>query len=176
MITRESFSVEEWAQILSAPSAVGALVVTADPSGPLGLISEFKAIMNSMKAFVEEHAGESTLMAVIKDHMATRPSEEEEAQLKEWAQQQQAEMEGNKPQTQAELQEHIRSVVSTALDLLKSKGASDDDLNLFKQMAYEVAEAVAGASKEGGFLGFGGVRVSDKEASMLAQIKTELGV
>jgi len=42
-------------------------------------------------------------------------------------------------------------------------------------MMVSIAEAVAEASKEGGFLGFGGVRVSDKEESILAQIRAELG-
>ncbi len=38
-----------------------------------------------------------------------------------------------------------------------------------------VAEATANASKEGGFLGFGGTLVSEKEQSILAQIQAELG-
>lgn len=176
MLTRESFSIEEWAQVLSAPSAIGAMVVTADPSGPMGLIGEFRAIMNSMKAYVEAHAAESNLMAVIQEYIATKPSQEEEAQLKEWAQKQQDEMKANKPQSPEELHERIRSTVTTALDMLRAKGASEADIESFKNMMYTVAEATAEASKEGGFLGIGGIRVSDKEASVLAQIKSELGV
>jgi hypothetical protein len=176
MFTRETFTVEEWAQILSAPASVGALVVTADPSGPLGLIGEFRAIMNSMKEYVDQNAANNSLMAVIQEYISNKPNEEEEAQLKEWAQNQQDEMKANKPQTPEELQERIRSTVSEALEMLRSRGASEADILSFKSMMYYVAEATANASKEGGFLGFGGVLVSDKEASVLAQIKSELGV
>jgi hypothetical protein len=43
-------------------------------------------------------------------------------------------------------------------------------------MMVSVAESVAEASKEGGFLGFGGVRVSEREQSVLDQIKAELSL
>ncbi len=62
------------------------------------------------------------------------------------------------------------------LNLLRDKGAGEDDINSFKAMTYSIAEAVANASKEGGFLGFGGTLVSEAEQSMLTQIKSELGV
>jgi hypothetical protein len=176
MFTRESFTVEEWAKILSAPSAIGAMVVTADPSGPMGLIHEFRAIMNSMKGYVDQHAADNSLMAIIRDYMATKPSEEEEEQLKEWAQAQEAEAKANRPQTTEEVQERIRATVTEALSMLREKGATDDDILVFKRMMVHVAEETANASKEGGFLGIGGVRVSEKEASVLAQIKSEMGV
>lgn len=176
MFTRETFTVEEWAKILSAPSAIGAMVVTADPSGPMGLIHEFRAIMNSMKAYVDQHAADNSLMATIRDYMSTKPSEEEEEQLKEWAQAQQDAAAANKPQSPEELHERIRGTVSETIDMLRQKGATDTEIRSFKDMMYNVAEATADASKEGGFLGFGGVRVSEAEASVLAQIKAELGV
>ncbi|MFO7661633.1 MAG: hypothetical protein R6X18_03465 [Chloroflexota bacterium] len=176
MVTSETFSVEEWAQILSAPASVGALVVTADPSGPVGLIKEFRSIMDSMKAYVEQNAASSPLMAVIKEYISNTPSEEEEAQLKEWAQTQQDEMAAHKPQTPEELHDRLQSSVSESLEMLRSRRVSEADILSFKTMMYYVAEATAEASKEGGFLGFGGVRISDKETSVLAQIKSELGL
>ena len=39
-----------------------------------------------------------------------------------------------------------------------------------------IAQAVAEASKEGGFLGFGGVQVSETEKATLAHIKESLGL
>lgn len=176
MITRDSFTVEEWAQIISAPASIGALVVTADPSGPMGLIGEFRAIMSSMQSYVEAHAGDSSLMGALKEHMSTQPSEEEQKQLQAWAEAQQAEMKANKPKNPEELQTRIRDSVGATLALLRGKGADEAEVNSFKGMMYNIAEAVANASKEGGFLGFGGTLVSDKEQSILTQIKSELGV
>ncbi len=174
MISRDTFTVEEWAQIVSAPASVGALVVTADPSGPIGLIGEFRAIMSSMQSYVDAHAADSSLMASLKEHMSTRPSEDEQAQLKQWAEQQQQQMNANKPKTPEELHQRLRASIGATLTLLESKGAEAGDVSSFRAMMVDVAEAVANASKEGGFLGFGGTLVSDKEESVLAQIRAEL--
>ena len=176
MIDRDSFTVEEWGNIISVPASVGALVVTADPSGPFGLIGEFRAIMNSMKEYVADYAAGSPLMASIQTYMTTKPSEEEEAELKRWAEEQQEEMKANKPQTPEDLKQLIRDRTTEVLGMLRTKGATEEDVTRFKGMMYFVAEAVANTSKEGGFLGFGGTRVSSAEESVLAQIKSELGI
>ena len=175
MISKESFTVEEWAQIISAPASIGALVVTADPSGPIGLIGGFRAIMSSMQTYVEAHAAESGLMGALKEYMSSRPTEQEQDQLKQWAETQQEEMKTNRPNSAEELQQRVRETVTNVIALLRGKGASEDEISGFKAMMVSIAEAVAEASKEGGFLGFGGVRVSDKEESILAQIRAELG-
>lgn len=174
MISRDTFNVEEWAQIVSAPAAIGALVVTADPSGPIGLIGEFRAMMDSMKSYIEAHAGDSALMAALRDYVSSQPTEEEQARLKEWAEQQQEQMKANRPKSPEELQQHIRNVVGAALGTLQGKGATAEDMTSFRSLMVSVAEATANASKEGGFLGIGGTLVSDKEQSILAQIRQEL--
>lgn len=174
MFDRDTFTVEEWGSIISVPASVGALVVTADPSGPMGLIKEFRAIMETMKDYVETHAAASPLLGAIQTYMSTKPTEEEEAQLKQWAELQQEEIKANKPQTHEELKQVIRDRTGEAFSLLRAKGATEEDINLFKGMMIAVAESVANASKEGGFLGFGGVRVSEAEESILAQIRGEL--
>lgn len=140
------------------------------------MIGEFKAIMNSIKAYVEANAATSPLMAAIQSYMTTKPSEEEEAELKKWAEEQQEELKANRPQTPDELKGIIRERTTETLGMLRAKGATEEDINSFKRMMYAVADAVANASKEGGFLGFGGTRVSEAEQSVLAQIKAELSV
>lgn len=175
MITKDSFTVEEWAQIVSAPASIGALVVTADPSGPFGLIGEFKAILSSMQSYVDAHAGDSSLMAALKHYMSNQPTEEEQEQIKQWAKQQEDQMKANRPKTPEELQQRVRESVSGTMSLLRAKGADEAEVGTFKAMMIGVAEAVANASKEGGFLGFGGTLVSEKEQSILAQIQAELG-
>ena len=44
----------------------------------------------------------------------------------------------------------------------------------YRQWALGVAEKVAMASTEGGFLGFGGTRLSDAEKALIEQLKTAL--
>ena len=175
MITKDSFTVEEWAQIVSAPASIGALVVTADPSGPIGLINEFRAIMSSLQSYVDAHAADSSLMGALKHYMSNQPSEQEQEQLKQWADQQQEQMKANRPKTPEELQQRVREAVTGTIGLLRAKGADENEIGTFKAMMVGVAEATANASKEGGFLGFGGTLVSEKEQSVLAQIQVELG-
>ncbi len=176
MIDRDSFTVEEWGSIISVPASVGALVVSADMSGPIGLLNEFRAIMKSMKEYVDAHAADSPLMGGMQAYMMTKPSQEEEDQLKEWADGQQETLKANKPETADEMKQLVRDRSTEVVGMLREKGATEEDITSFKTMIYAVAEAVANASKEGGFLGIGGTRVSTAEESILAQIKTELGI
>ncbi|MBP6786387.1 MAG: hypothetical protein KA170_02275 [Candidatus Promineofilum sp.] len=176
MIDRDSFTVEEWGSIISVPASVGALVVSADMSGPIGLIGEFRAIMNSMKEYVDAHAADSPLMRGLQSYMMTKPTKEEEAELKKWAEEQQETLQANKPETPEDLKQLVRDRSAAVISMLREKGATEGDIGSLKAMIYAVAEAVADASKEGGFLGFGGTRVSSAEESVLNQIKAELGI
>jgi len=50
------------------------------------------------------------------------------------------------------------------------------DATAFKGWLREISQHVAEASKEGGFLGFGGVLVSDAEKAPLTEISNALGL
>jgi hypothetical protein len=63
--------------------------------------------------------------------------------------------------------------VRKALALLGTK-ASPEEVAAYKKMIATVAEETAKASKEGGFLGFGGERVSAGEQAFLDQVKSLL--
>ena len=63
--------------------------------------------------------------------------------------------------------------IGEAANLLSRK-ATPDEVKAYKQMILNVAEKAANASKEGGFLGFGGVQVSNAEQSFLNEVKDAL--
>ena len=176
MIERNSLSTEEWGNVIAVPASIGALVVTADPSGPMGLIKEFRAVMNTFKSYTEQNAAAGPLIGAIHEHLMTKPTEEEEAEMKKWADAQQEEMKANRPQTAEEMKAFVREMTTEVLAMLRTKGATEEDVTQYKGLMFAIAESVANASKEGGFLGFGGTRVSEAEESMLAQIREELGV
>ena len=56
------------------------------------------------------------------------------------------------------------------------KKAKPDEAQGFNQWLVAVAQKVAEAAKEGGFLGFGGTQVSETEKTTVAQIAAALGV
>jgi hypothetical protein len=71
-------------------------------------------------------------------------------------------------------------VVPRALQTLRQASAILDakapaDAPAFKAWLNAIAANVAEASKEGGFLGFGGVQVSEAEKATLAEIAAALG-
>ncbi len=60
----------------------------------------------------------------------------------------------------------------TALIEKKSKPEAQG----FNQWLVSVAQKVSEAAKEGGFLGFGGTRVSEQEAATIKELSAALGV
>jgi hypothetical protein len=70
---------------------------------------------------------------------------------------------------------------SHALDALRSAAALADkkasaDADGYKRWLLEVSTRVANASKEGGFLGFGGTLVSEQEEAALRDTASALGI
>ena len=64
--------------------------------------------------------------------------------------------------------------VLAAAGLISAK--SPDDSTAFSKWLLYLAQQTAEGSKEGSFLGIGGVRVSEKEKIMLAELSQALGV
>jgi hypothetical protein len=71
------------------------------------------------------------------------------------------------------VQNSIAAIAAVA-KILDAKAGPD--AGPFKTWIYANAERVAQASSEGGFLGFGGQKVSEKERATLAQLSTALGL
>jgi len=66
-------------------------------------------------------------------------------------------------------------IVHHVISALTAK-ASAAETDAYRRMLVGVAEAAANASKEGGFLGFGGVQVSDNEQAFIAEVKKSAGL
>jgi hypothetical protein len=65
--------------------------------------------------------------------------------------------------------------VANGLSVLGAK-ASPDEVSQYRQWLYAIAEKVAKAAKEGGFLGFGGTQVSEGEQKFLNELQTALQI
>ncbi len=60
--------------------------------------------------------------------------------------------------------------------ILLDQKALPDEVLAYKQMLMQVAERAANAAKEGGFLGFGGVKVSEAEQTFLNELSRMLKI
>ena len=164
MAAKTDFTPDEWKSLLQSPLIVGIAVSAADPSGIFGMLKESMASARALLAAKTDPSADALVKAVAGDYETSEGRTLAQDGLK-------ASLMGSKPaDIVAKALEGLRGV-STLLD----RKAPADSL-AFKTWLAGVAKAVADASAEGGFLGFGGTQVSDAEKATLAQIAAALGV
>jgi len=160
MANKTDFTSTEWSTLLKAPGWASIAVVAASPSGPFGVLKEMFA---AGKVLADPTAAsQNPLVGALVADLRTSEGRQQ-AQPKE--------VSGKTP-------DEVRALAVTELkqvaSLLDAKAGADADG--FKRWLVTLSERVAQAATEGGFLGFGGTRVSDKEESALADIRSALGV
>jgi hypothetical protein len=74
-----------------------------------------------------------------------------------------------------QIQAAAAEILKRTSDLLAQK-ATPEEATEVKQWLAKIAQATAEATKEGGFLGFGGTLVSDDEKTALATVNTALSL
>jgi hypothetical protein len=163
MANKQSFTPEEWTKILESVMLAGMAVSAAEPSGLWGLLKEGVASSSALAAAKSDSGSSELIKAVVAEYETSEGrSSVQEALRKRFA--------GAKP----------ADVVQRSLENLREASAilaakAPGDAPGFKAWLNSISEKVAEASSEGGFLGIGGVKVSDKEKATLADISTALG-
>jgi len=70
----------------------------------------------------------------------------------------------------------VKAIASLREAAATMTAKAPEDAPAFKAWLRQIAQKAAEASTEGGFLGFGGVQVSEAEKATLAEISTALGI
>ena len=163
MANKQSFTPEEWTKILESTMLAGMAVTAAEPSGLWGLLKEGFASSSALAA-AKADSGSSELVKAVVAEYATPEGRAaiQEALRKRFA--------GSKP----------GDAVQRSLDNLREVSAilaakAPGDAPAFKAWLISISQKVAEASSEGGFLGIGGVQVSDAEKATLSDIAKALG-
>jgi hypothetical protein len=154
MTTKSDFTEEEWTRVRRAPFVAGMAISMADPGGPIEMAKES---MGTVKSATNPPSREQLLTDIALD-------------LQSMTQQRQNPLKDFKPQAPDQIQEELRAVS----DLVTSK-ASAEEAAAFKQWLLATAQAAADAAKEGGFMGFGAIQVSEGETKMLDQLRATIG-
>ena len=163
MANKQSFTPEEWTKILESVMLAGMAVSAAEPSGLWGLLREGVASGSALAAAKSDSGSSELIKAVVAEYETSEGrSSVQEALRKRFA--------GAKP----------ADVVQRSLESLREVSAilaakAPGDAPAFKAWLNSISEKVAEASSEGGFLGIGGVKVSDKEKATLSDISKALG-
>jgi hypothetical protein len=150
MTKKADFNAEEWSTVVEGPVLAGMRVVTADRGGT---IRESLA-MGQVYAQARKGRGDSELL----DELVSSPPSMDQERLRAAG------------DVAAASAERLRE----ALAILEQK-ASPEEVDAYKRFVVNVAEAVAKAHKEGGFIGIGGTQVSASEQAALDEIAATLG-
>ncbi len=163
MGAKPDFAPVEWRKVIQSPLLAGYAVSAADPSGFIGLLQEAFAA-SRMIAEARAQAGDELIRNVCEALGGSSG--------------------------RAEAREGVRSVIQGAgLDEVKLRalGALKEAATIldakagehaapFKSWLLEIARKVAEAGLEDTFLGFGGIRMSEKEKATLQEIAEALGL
>jgi hypothetical protein len=145
MTTRAKFNADEWAVVTTAPVLAGTLVIAADRGGS---VRESVAMSQAYAAARQQEPGE-LLTAILTTPPAMDPR--------------------TAPRTPEDLQRTVPDELRRALRILE-RLATDKEVVAYKRFVFGLAETVARAHKEGGFLGIGGTPISAPEQAALDQI------
>jgi hypothetical protein len=161
MAVKDSFSPEEWARIVGAPMLVGIAVTAADPGGLWGAVKEGTATASALRAGAAGEGG-----GLIKEVASAYQTSEGRDMARGVLQEQ---SKGKQP---AEVVEAAVSELGAVAALVGSKAPAEAPA--FKAWLKEIAAKVAEAGTEGGFLGFGGVKISEAEKATLDRVGAAL--
>ena len=164
MTDKSNFTPEEWKLLLESVMMAGIAVTAADPSGLWGMLKESMASSRALVQAQLDPLSGPLIKAVVADFMTPQGQSIARDGLRE-------KLVGSSP---AELNTECIETLRQAGALIDSK--APDDAPAFKGWLREISQHVAEASKEGGFLGIGGVLVSDAEKATLTEISSALGL
>ncbi|WP_457796701.1 hypothetical protein [Methylocystis sp. S23] len=164
MANRSSFTPDQWSKVLQAPLLVGFAVSAGDPSGIIGTLQEGMASAGAFAAAKADADGDALIKAVVDDLLTPegRTKAREDVRLLI----QGVELKEIKIRALEELR-NMSKILDAAAPL---------EARPFKNWLHYIANLVAEAASEGGFLGFGGEKVSTAERATLAEISAALGV
>jgi hypothetical protein len=164
MSKQDAFTAEEWTLLRLTPSLVAGGTAAADPSGIFSSLKESFAGAKSMAEAFKTNSSLELFAALAADRSI--PGMPDPKSLLG---------EGSREQQMLNLKNAVLERVKSAVALVGTK-ASPAEADAYRQMLLGVAQQAADASKEGGFLGFGGVRVSEKEKTFIAEVKGAAGI
>jgi hypothetical protein len=155
MTTKADFTDEEWATLVRAPFVAGMSISLADPGGP---IEAAKETLATLKVATSAASSDQQLVRAVGEDIEASARAHHNP------------LSGFKPRSEQDLLDELRRIN----ELVTAK-ASPGEAAAFRDWLKEAAKKAADAAKEGGFMGFHAVRVSEGEQRMLDELDSVLG-
>ena len=152
MTSKADFSEEEWTRIKRAPFVAGMAISLADPGGPIEIVKETSATLKT----AQDAGGRGALVEAVAQDVSA-DARERKNPLKDF-----------KPKGALAGQEILEEL--TEVNRIVSAKATQEEADAFRDWLRAAAQEAANAAKEGGFMGFHAVRVSEGEQRMLDKL------
>jgi hypothetical protein len=156
MTGKADFTEAEWTRLKRAPFIAGMAISLSDPGGPIELAKETAATLR----VVAEPGERGALVGAV----ATEATAEAKARKNPFG--------DFKPRGALAGQEILEEI--TAVNAIVTAKAGPEDAEAYRTWLWDAAREAANAAKEGGFLGFHAVRVSEGEQRMLDKLEEAL--
>jgi hypothetical protein len=164
MTDRNSFTDDEWTLLRVTPSFVAVGVAAADPSGLFSSIIEALAGARAVAETLNTNRSVELFSAFAADRSAPKLPDVDALLGR-----------GSNESQMQNFKLAALDRVKGAVDVLNRK-AAPPEVDAYRQLLIRVADNAAKASKEGGFLGIGGVRVSEKERAFIDLVRKAAGI
>ena len=162
MSDKSNFTPDEWKLLLESVMMASIAITAAEPHGLWGLLQESFAGGTELAKAKMNPSADELIKAVVADFGTAEGRTIARDGLKE-------KFTGSKPpEIKAKCIDTLRQVA----EVVDTKAPGD--AVAFKTWLRQISQHVAEAAKEGGFLGIGGVAVSDAEKATLAEVSKAL--
>ena len=162
MTDKSNFTPDEWKLLLESVMAASIAITAAEPSGLWGLLKESFAGGTELAKAKMDPSADALVKAIVNDFGTSEGRSITRDGLKD-------KLKASKP---AEIKDKCVEILRQAGAVVDAKAPGD--AADFKGWLRQISQHVAEAATEGGFLGFGGVVVSDAERATLTEISGAL--
>ena len=167
-----TYTMDELHLLAGVPHMIGSAMALAGKSGFIGTGKEMFASAKSVLAGVKDYPNNALieqLLPNVEDGAGAAMGEARKT--REWLSKR---MKDRGVASREDMQALAVEDCRAAASLVDAK-ASPSEAAEYKQWALSVAEKVAMAASEGGFLGFGGEQFSEPEQKLLSEVEAALG-
>lgn len=165
------FTDEELTLLTTTPSMIGSTIAFSESSGVVGTVTEAmsnaKAVLSGVQSYPQ-----NALIETVAPSIADRKDAMEKA--KAVRTNMMARMKEKGITSRDGLRQQVVEDCREVARILDSKADSTEAAQ-YRAWVMEIAEKVAMSAKEGGFLGFGGERLSEGEKQVIGEVAGALG-
>ena len=167
-----NYTEEELSLLANTPHIIGAAMAFAGNSGLFGTGKEMFVNAQAVMAGIKDYPGNALILAILPDVKGDAAvAMDKMKKVRDWGV---ARYKTNGVDSAEKFQAAAVEDCKAVAVLLAAK-ATPQEATEYKQWAMSIAEKVAMATTEGGFLGFGGDRFSANEKQLFSQIENAMG-